>query len=395
VQRALDLDLQPCLETGSGALLLGGGALSIHHRSIRVEMVLPFLEKRAWHLQRQRLAEAEIRKSAGRLSLVRPAIVEQGCAARETASLLLSAVFTARSEAPADDTIHLSFEDRRMVSRDEPNGPWLRLLEAYGLPAPPLPREPCQATFTLQTPWRWAEAWSQMPSKRDADYLEKSIRLSLALQEMGRYWLPALCLADVERYDAPNVVWPVLVYAASLPFVDRKRGQYGYDPMSPYPVQRAALTALDQLPGLLAPIHRALRSAGRERTAEHYAPARARQIVAAVQRHPRSFTSLLAGDAFFLEHCFQVASLAREVRSLARRNPAQGLRKISRFAEVVVKASNRGLKRLHVDACYRGLGSLYLLEATRVLAGNSPQRGLRVSLTLETASGIQHLQTAA
>jgi hypothetical protein len=393
--RALDLDLRPGLEAASGALLVGGRALTAHSRCIRAELLLPFLGKRAWHLERERLAGAEIQATAGRLSLIQPAVVKPDSAPRETASLLLSAVFAARSEAPADDMIHLSFEDRRIVVRDQPNSPWLRLLEAYGLAAPLLPPEPCQATFAVQTPWRWAEAWGQMPLKRDPDYVDKCMRLSLALQEMGRYWLPALYLADVERYDAPNSVWPALVYAASQPFVDRKRSQYGYDPMSPYSVQRAAATALAQLPALLTPIHRALRSAGRARTAEHYAPGRARHIVTAVERHPRRFASLLAGDAFFLEHCFHVASLARELRSLARRNPAQALRKVSQFAADIVKASHRGLKRLHVDACYRGLGSLYLLEATRVLAGISSQHGLRVRLTLETSSGVQRLPAAA
>jgi hypothetical protein len=41
------------------------------------------------------------------------------------------------------------------------------------------------------------------------------------------------------------------------------------------------------------------------------------------------------------------------------------------------------------------LGALYLLEATRVLAGTSLQRELRVSLTLETSSGVQRLPAAA
>ena len=395
LERALDLDLQPCLEAGSGALLVGGRALSAHLRSTRLELLLPFLGKRDWHLERERLADAEIQVTAGRLSFVQPDVVEHDSAPRETAFLLFSAVFAARSEAPADDMVHLSFEDRRIVARDQPNSPWLRLLEAYGLPAPLLPPEPCQATFSVQTPWRWAEAWGQTPLKRDADYQDQCTRLSLALQEMGRYWLPALYLADVERYDAPNAVWPVLVYAASQPTVDRKHAHYGYDPMSPYSVQHAASTALAQLPALLTPIHRALCAAGRAQTAEHYAPTRARQIVAAVERHPRRFASLLAGDAFFLEHCFHVAPLARELRSLARRNPAEGLRKVSQFATEILKASHRGLKRLHVDACYRGLGALYLLEATRVLAGTSLQRELRVSLTLETSSGVQRLPAAA
>ena len=60
-----------------------------------------------------------------------------------------------------------------------------------------------------------------------------------------------------------------------------------------------------------------------------------------------------------------------------------------------MRSSQRGLKRLHADACCRDLGALYLLEATRVLAGDSAQHGLRVSLTLETAGGVERLQIAA
>ncbi|MGO9243143.1 MAG: hypothetical protein ACLQBJ_20270 [Bryobacteraceae bacterium] len=394
LESALEGDLRPGLETGGG-LLIGGSALSACQESDRVEIVLPFLNKRAWHMERERLAEAPIRHSAGRLSVVMPTDPPEPAASRETAALLLGGVFTARAEAPANDLIHLCYEDRRVVLRDEPNSPWLRLLGAYGLRAPALPPQPCQATLSLQAPWRWVEAWSQMPLKREADYVDRFMRLSLALQEMGRYWLPALWLADAGCYEAPSVAWPVLVYAASQPFVDRKRGQYGYDPMIPNSVQRAAATALNHLPELLAPIHSDLRAAGRASAAEHYAPRRSRQIVAAVQRHPRVFTNLLAGDSFFLEHCFHIANLARELRPLARRNPSQGLRKLAQFTEEIVKAFQRGLKRLHTDPSCRDLGALYLLEATRVLAGDPAQRGLWVSLTLETAGGVQRLQIAA
>ena len=388
LESALKGDLRPGLETGSG-LLIGGTALSACQENHQVEIVLPFLNKRAWHMERERLAEAPIRHSAaGRLSVVMPTEPPEPTAARETAALLLGGFFTARAEAPANDLIHLCYEDRRVVRRDAPNSPWLRLLGAYGLPAPALPPRPCQATLSLQAPWRWAEAWSQLPLKREADYVDRFMWLSLALQEMGRYWLPALWLADAGCYEAPNVAWPVLVYAASQPFVDRKRGQYGYDPMIPNSVQRAASTALNHLPELLAPIHRDLRAAGLASTAEHYAPRRSRQIVAAVQRHPRGLTNLLAGDSFFLEHCFHIAGLARELRPLARRNPSQGLRKLAQFTEDIVKSSQRGLKRLHAAAGCRDLGALYLLEATRFLAGDPAQRGLRVSLTLETAGGV-------
>ena len=78
--------------------------------------------------------------------------------------------------------------------------------------------------------------------------------LSLALQEMGRYWLPALYLADAARYEAPNA--PGRYWSTPRPSpLSTANAHYGYDPMSPYSVQRAAATALDHLPELLTPIH--------------------------------------------------------------------------------------------------------------------------------------------
>ncbi len=396
VARVLAGDWRPCFRFDGGGKLLGGQIVNMLGRRIGVEVLLPFLSRKTWKLDRENLAEAEFRQSGtAQLALLRKDEAES----RTTASLLLSAVYGSRSEMPADDMIHMVHEDRRSLRGDECDAFWLRLIGAYGLHAPQLPASsadaPCEATLGIQIPWRWAEAWCHAPVKRDAGYLDKFLRLSLAMQEMTRYWLPALYLSSPARFDSPNAVLPLLVYAASRPYADRKRAEFGYGAMSPSIVQRAASSASQRLPEILAPLHQSLLASGRLKTAELYSPHRAKLIVSAVQRQPRALATLLVGDTFLLEHCFQIAGMCRELRAVAKRNPARALGRLAQFSDDIVKAGHKGMKKIYADQAYRGLVTIYMLEATRVLAGGSVDTGLRASLTVETSVGLRQYQAAA
>jgi len=164
------------------------------------------------------------------------------------------------------------------------------------------------------------------------------------MQEMTRHWLPALYLTSPAQFDSPNAVLPLLVYAASRPYVARNGAEFGYGALSPNMVQRAAASASPRLPEILTPLYESLKASGRPRTAEFYSPERAKLIVSSVQRQPRALATLLAGDTFLLEYCFQIAGMCREVRGLAARNPAQALRRLSQFSGEIVKACRRGVK---------------------------------------------------
>jgi hypothetical protein len=396
VDRILQGDLRPCLESSRGVRWLDGRLGHIHGRRIAVEVLLPFFQKKSWTASREALATAEIRRTGdGQLTVSGSSGTEDWSASQESAALLLSAVLTSRTEAPPDDTIHMVHEDRRTLQGNAADIPWLRLIRAYGLSVPELPGRPCEATLRVKVPWNWSEAWCHAPLKRDSGYLEKFMNLSLTMQEMARHWLPALCLTDPEQFDAPNAVIPLLVYAASQPYADRRKGEFGYDAMSPFRVERAAASAAGRLPELLDPLYRSLKASGRSRTAEFYSPDRTRLIVSAVQRRPRPLAALLAGDTFFLEHCFQLAALSRELRAVAGRNPTQALRKLAQASQEIVKTGLRGMKRIYPNEAYHGLGDVYLLEATRALASGAAGAGFRASLTLEAGNGVQRIEAAA
>jgi hypothetical protein len=396
VDRILQGDLRPCLDSARGVRVLNGTLGHVHGRRIAIEVLLPFLQKKSWATSREALATAEIRRTGdGQLTVSGNGETEDWDAAQQSASSLLSAVLTSRTEAPSDDTIHMVHENRRTLHGDAADIPWLRLIRAYGLSVPELSARPCEATLRVEVPWNWAEAWGRAPLKRDAGYLDKFMHLSLTMQEMARHWLPALCLSNPAQFDVPNAVLHLLVYAASQPHADRRKGEFGYDAMSPLRVERAAVSAVGRLPELLDPLYRSLKASGRSRTAEFYCPDRARLIISAVQRKPRPLAALLAGDTFFLEHCFQLAALSRELRAVAGRNPTQALRKLAQASAEIVKTRLRGMKRHYPDQTCHGLGAVYLLEATRVLAEGTSGAGFRASLTVETGAGVQRIEAAA
>jgi hypothetical protein len=286
-------------------------------------------------------------------------------------------------------------ESRRALQGNESDVPWLRLIGAYGLSVPELPAKSSEATLSIAIPWNWAEAWCHAPLKRDAAYVDKFMQLSITMQEMTRHWIPALCLSTPEQFDAPRAVLPLLVYAASQPHADRRKAEFGYDAMSTFSVERAAASAGRRLPEILDPLYRSLKASGRSQTAEFYAPERARLIISAIQRKPRALAALLAGDMFFLEHCFQLTAISRGLRAVAARNPAQALRKLAQASDEIVKTSLRGMRRHYPNRTYDSLGVVYLLEATRMLAAGATGEGFRASLTVGTETGVQRFEAAA
>ena len=399
LERILSGDLRPCLVASvpgcSGVRPLIGLLNSIEGRRIGIQVLLPLLPKSDWAVAREDLARTEIQHTgSGQLTVTGSCLAAAECLAQESAEMLLGAVFTSRAEAPADDMLRMSHEAHRTLVGNEADVTWLRLVRAYGLAIPEEQTMPCEATLRADLPWNWAEAWSDAPAKRASGELGRSIQLSVAMQEMARHWLPALHLSTPEQFDAPGTVLPLLVYAASQPQVSKRKAEFGYDPLSPRRVEQAAASARGKLPELLEQIYKCLLASGRSQIAECYSPERAELIISAVQRRPRTLTALLAGDLFLWEHCLQITTVCREFRALASRNPARALRKLKQAAEEIVKASRRGLSRHYPAQTCRGLGAVYLLEATRVLAGCTGG-AFRASLSIEHRATAQGLEAAA
>jgi len=250
------------------------------------------------------------------------------------------------------------------------------LCKAYGLGLPNT-----GAALTLSVPLVWAEEWAQVPLQRDARYFERFHVLSLALQEMGRHWLPAVALRDGACFEDLAAAQAMLVYAASEPSAERRTASYGYEAMSPRAVERCALTAAKRLPELLDGVHAELLSAGATELAQEYVPERARLIIGIVARQHKGLAVLLAADAIHLEQCFHMVDAARETTRWERRNPARAMRKLMQAAERMAQARQRAGRRL---AGGSELGEVYLIEATRVIANGQQAGAFEARLVVES-----------
>jgi hypothetical protein len=348
-------------------------------RAALVRVALPVMDKRAWETARESFDEAEMVESAEGHLEVRRARVEdaRGASAarrdapwdgfRAAAERGLGTAMGRRSEAPRDDGSRLGVE--RGIPAEGMKTPWARLLAAYGLD---LPRRGERAALALSVPLDWCEEWALTPGQREARYFERLSELSLALQELGRHWLPAIALSERAKLEDAANAQALLVYAASEGSADGRTASYGYDAKSPRDVQRCALTAARRLPELLEALRAELLESGEARLAEQYAPERARAMITQVARQHRALARLLAVDAFQLEECFHLVDAAREAAMWERRNPARAMRKLMQSAGALAHARQRADRRL---GCAAELGAVYLVAGTRVLAeGKRPGR---------------------
>ena len=387
LRRVLAGDWNAALDSASGLRMHAGPLAYALGGAISVEMLLPFLDGRNWQEQREALATAEIRRvSPGQFSAAMAGTTElQGVVSR-----ILCRCFTVRRERLCDDLTEWAFECRRAASDGVADSLWRRLLAAYGIAAQPAADS--AQRLTLQSPSSWSQAWGQPWGARDG-YYGRFAAVAGPLQEMLRHWLPALALSDSASFRNPSRALPMLVYAASKPCSLRRSGTLAWNTTNTMAVHAAAETAVQQLHAILAPICRSLVQSGESKLAEYYDPRRSRLIVNAVQRRPRNFASVLAADAALIEYCARIEAATRELRTAARLNPKRELRLMTALTRELAHFWERRTRRLP-EACAE-LGPLFLLEATRLLAGGKLQSGLRVSLSVETVSNGRQWQAAA
>lgn len=382
-RRILSGDLTPLFEA-SPLLRLRHGLLSHYVRRVRhVEVHVPFLDRNAWESRAESFAQAEATASTDGRILVRFSAQSSDTRIHSgnQSTLVYAAALSTRDGNTVNDNFTLAFTDERTITSAAENRPWLSVLDAYGLPAPALPPEPCRAVLSLSLPGSLAESWTTAPHSRDEQYFPTMCRISRALQAMSRRWLPALYLSSLDSYSSPSAAHPLLAWQYSQPYTGVKKGHLGYDFMDPQALERAINSAARSFPDALAAARQALLAAGRTTTASYYEPADARYILAAVLRQRRNFTALLAADNFFIEEVVRLADCARELRALAAAKPAVAVRNMCRYSDAMVRAFHRNLNRLYARQDFLALGPLFLLEATAALHATTPEPA-RVAATL-------------
>ncbi len=381
-------DLAPLFQPSPHFRLRHGLLTHYLRRSRHLEIHVPFLGRKDWESRREVFSQAEALPTPDGRILVsftsRAADISLHTGSQS--SLVFSAALSARDGESVRDNFTLVCTDQRTLSSGAEHGAWLTLLDAYGVPRPPLSPEPCQALLSLSLPGSLAEAWTTAPHSRDEQYFPTVCRISRNLQAMTRRWLPALYLTSLDDFSTPSVVHPLLAWQCSQPYTGIKKGHLSYDFMDPDAIERAANTALRSFPAVLASVRQFLLAAGRSSAAAYYDPADARYILAGVLRQRRNFAALLAADTFFIEEVVRLADCARELRSLAANKPATAVRNLARYTNSMVQAFHRRLRRLYARQDFLTLGPLFLIEATTALHSVAPEPP-RIAATLVIESG--------
>ena len=145
--------------------------------------------------------------------------------------------------------------------------------------------------------------WFEAPPERTPLFFPTYTRISVALQAELRSALPALYLADLERFRTTRTVYPLLVYAASRPFPGQPRTDFTYDILNPALMRRFYFSVRQSLPRLLNEVSARLRANGMSEVARHYRPDRSRELIATVDRLKlcrRRLESLLVAETWMI-----------------------------------------------------------------------------------------------
>jgi hypothetical protein len=368
-------DMDPLAGDGPSGFLPGLGVLThLMPRRLAVEIHLPF----AGRCDPLRRLET-IRRATARPAPGGQIVLLAGEAGREAAEreryqnvLALAGSWRCAKSGVTPATYHLSAGTSGIVTDAASAGCWSRLLEFYGLPAPPYgAQSPARRhALSLSLPGELAAAWTTVPPERDAAFFPLFQAVSLAVQSALRFWLPALWLRDARRFGVKERALPLLIYTATEPFTPETRACLTYDLFDRDAVERAVRSGRRRLPALFNQVRASLEAAGQPKIAKLYDPDGCADIRTALRQRPRIFRSLLAAETFFVNQLTQLAVAGHHVRTLSLANPIRALKLTDEFSEHFAAVVQRKLfNLLGEEADFAPLGGVILLEATAALAG--------------------------
>jgi hypothetical protein len=379
-----------------------------------IELHLPFMKYREWTSRLAALSKAELTgDEQGRVLAYTVDASQQVAAANTYQSVLalsgslLRRVPTASQPAAASSSqpdtagFTLAFTDRRTLRPVQLTAALLPVLQAYGFDgqagqclaslAKQAPKE-VATSLTLSIPGELAAAWLQSPLERELSFPATYARVSVAVQQAMRKWLPFVYFSDPSRYETPASAYPLLVYQCSRPFPGQGRTEFTYDVMDRESTAQARRVPLTIMAPQLTRVRQVLTDAGKAGLAKYYDPKRASAVISAVERDPRMMDSLLCADALFVDQLIRMGVHGRQFGDHAQSDPAGAVGNLMRFATALVKTFHVRLRRLYGGQEFLSFGSLLLIEATNALSaasGTAPT--IRGVLTITAGNTTQTL----
>jgi hypothetical protein len=188
--------------------------------------------------------------------------------------------------------------------------------------------------------------WRNAPVAGQARYFKTWQRVSVALQNAMRRWIPEKYFAQVETFENRTTSYPLIVYAASRLFYGRPTTEFAYDIADSETLSMALRSIGARLRRTLDGIERRLRDADRSGLARRYAPVWHLDILKEVKKKPQPVLEMLAREARVINDVVDLAA--------------------ARNSSCFLRMSSASLRKFH-GCDLRELIRPILEEATRVL----------------------------
>jgi hypothetical protein len=263
-----------------------------------------------------------------------------------------------------------NFFDTRILDAAQTRALLQPVVSRYDAQAVPYVGGPVTLSLSIRTPL--SEIWAATPREGHAEYLRLAAKVSVAIQECLRAWLPYLWFADITRFDDFDTAGTLASYAALRPFTPKNKQAYAFDVLDGDTPRAVKYWLKRWLGPYVAPMEQMLLEMGRA-CSRNFAPRRAERILALYERKPHPLHSLLVIDRDLVEEFVGMRAAHAEPEALEK----------SRLA--IERRLRRG--PFHKDVSF--LMPLLEIEAARAaaqVAGIDP--GFRFQANFEGSSAL-------
>jgi hypothetical protein len=332
---------------GSPALAQGALAMASRIRSCaeaaggEVELHLPPMNRREWTRRQRIMAGTEF-------ILERGAIVPRfrSSPARSVYSAQLVAATANQRTAQRELRCRVRFPGRGVYA-----GTFFPLVVSGPLAVT------WNAEFEVRLAAEACRAWKTAPPEKSAEYFPAHARVSMAVQNALRRWVPFLWFADPERLERALASHAVLAYRAGSIYRGKRRTDFTYDTMSTEWFRPFFRPARRPLAAVLKVVREQLLADGKLTLAKRYYPAHRCQILTRLRKQRRLMHDLVSGEGAIVGDILKFGLSLREVDGPAA----------SKAATVCMRRLRVHLRSMLPGADFGPLAPWLLFEATNAL----------------------------
>ncbi|MCC6588830.1 MAG: hypothetical protein IT168_19185 [Bryobacterales bacterium] len=234
---------------------------------------------------------------------------------------------------------------------------WVRDVEWEG---------PIRVHWSLSVPGASTIAWLALPDERSEEFFDFVSEASIGLQRALRTWIPYHVMDPKKfSYDAGHAL---LAYAVLRPFRSSKSKQYVRDILDLESVRRSLRHIKRKLAHRMLAVGQYLDEREDPELKRWYVPQLTDRILGNMNRMPKHFGGLLAGESHLVDEIIGIAGLGRKVAKALDSTPPQPICNLWRDGGKFHHEIQLRLRRAWPSAEATSLVSLILVEATRAMA---------------------------